>query len=188
MHALLRVSHWINVLNDRIGQAMSWLTLAMVLLGAYNATTRKLSHAIGVDLSSNTYIETQWYLFSLIFLWSAGYALRHNVHVRVDVIFDRVGPRARAWIDLVGTVVFLIPFCVLLIWVSTPYVQASWQVLEQSPDPGGLPRYLIKTAIPLAFVLLLLQAFSQLVRLVATLRGIDTTTEGDLYEKREVEL
>lgn len=188
MQTLLRLSHWINALNDRVGRALSWLTLLMVLLGVYNATTRKLSHAIGVDLSSNTYIEAQWYLYSLVFLWAAAYALRHNVHVRVDVIFERLSARGKAWVDLLGTLLFLVPFCLLMIWVSLPYVHASWSVLEQSPDPGGLPRYLIKTAIPIAFVLLLLQAFSQVVRLVATLRGIDTSAEGELYEKHEAEL
>lgn len=186
MKTLLTLSRWIDRANDRIGLALSWLTLVMVLLGVYNATTRKLSQVLGVDLSSNTYIEAQWYLYSLVFLWAAAYALRHNIHVRVDIVFERLGLRARAWVDLLGTLLFLVPFCLLMLWVSLPYVTASWSILEQSPDPGGLPRYLIKSAIPIAFGLLLLQAFSQAVRLVAVLRGLDSGAT--LYRKPDAEL
>lgn len=172
MQTLLRIGGYIDRLNDRIGVAMSWLVLIMVLMGVYNAVTRKLSQTIGIDLSSNSYIEGQWYLFSLVFLWCGAYALRNGVHVRVDIIYSRLSLRGRAWIDLLGTVLFLIPLCLLILWVSIPYAADSWRILEDSPDPGGLPRYLIKSAIPIAFVLLLLQALSELVRNIAQIRGI----------------
>ncbi len=171
MRTLLRIGEWIDRFNQWVGSMISWLVLLMVLLGVYNAVTRKLSHTIGVDLSSNAYIEGQWYMFSLVFLWGAAYTLKHGGHVRVDVIFSRVSERSRAWIDILGTLVFLIPFCLVVLWISVPYAADSWRIFEQSPDPGGLPRYLIKSAIPVAFVLLLVQALSELAKRVAYLRG-----------------
>jgi len=140
------------------------MTILMIALGALNAVGRYLSR-IGLDLASNAYIEAQWYLFSLVFLLGAAAALREDAHVRVDVIYGRLSRRVRNWIDLWGTFVFLIPFCVFAIAVSVPTVIDSWRELEVSPDPGGLPRYPIKTLIPIAFVLLLLQGMAQAVRL-----------------------
>ncbi|AEB11051.1 TRAP transporter small permease subunit [Marinithermus hydrothermalis] len=172
MQTLLRVSRAIDALNERIGRLMYWLVLFMVVIGVYNAVTRKLGQYTGVSLSSNAYLELQWYLFSLLFLWGAAYTLKHNAHVRVDVIYAQLSSRKRAWIDLLGAVFFLIPFSLLVIWVSWPMVSNSWAVLEVSPDPGGLPRYPIKTAIPVAFVLLLLQGVSEAIKRVAVLRGV----------------
>ncbi len=177
MQTLLRVSRAIDALNERIGQLMYWLVLFMVLIGVYNAVTRKLGQYTGVSLSSNAYLELQWYLFSLLFLWGAAYTLKHNAHVQVDVIYAQLSARKRAWIDLLGAVFFLIPFSLLVIWVSWPMVSNSWAVLEVSPDPGGLPRYPIKTAIPVAFVLLLLQGVSEAIKRVAVLRGVLTVEE-----------
>ncbi|MCB1870804.1 MAG: TRAP transporter small permease subunit [Gammaproteobacteria bacterium] len=178
MHSLLRISQAIDRINNRIGVLLSWLVLIMVLVGVYNAVTRKLSHAIGVDLSSNMYIEAQWYLFSLVFLWAGAYALRNGVHVRVDVIYSRLSAKSKAWIDTLGTLLFLLPLCVLVLWVSTPYALDSWRILEGSPDPGGLPRYLIKSAIPVGFLLLLLQGLAELVRNVAVLRSVLSVEHG----------
>ena len=139
MQQLLKLSQAIDRLNNRIGLLLSWLLLIMVLLGVYNAVTRKLSQSAGIDLSSNMYIEAQWYLFSLVFLWAGAYALHHGVHVRVDILYSRMAPRSRAWVDILGTLFFLLPLCLLIIWVSTPYALDSWRILEDSPDPGGLP-------------------------------------------------
>lgn len=177
MQQLLKLSQAIDRLNNRIGLLLSWLLLIMVLLGVYNAVTRKLSQSAGIDLSSNMYIEAQWYLFSLVFLWAGAYALRHGVHVRVDILYSRMAPRSRAWVDILGTLFFLLPLCLLIIWVSTPYALDSWRILEDSPDPDGLPRYLIKSAIPVGFILLLLQGLSELVRNIAILRGLTTAEE-----------
>lgn len=167
----LRIASRIDRTNEWIGRVVYWLTLFMVLVGAYNALVRYLDRFTGLGLSSNTYIELQWYMFSLVFLLGAAYTLKHDAHVRVDVLFSRLGPRGQAWINLLGTVLFLIPFCVLVLWTSWPTVSNSWLVSETSPDPGGLPRYPIKTAIPAAFVLLMLQGVSLAIKQVAVLRG-----------------
>jgi TRAP-type mannitol/chloroaromatic compound transport system permease small subunit len=135
------------------------------------ALTRYTSRRLGLTLNLTPVSEAQWYLFSLVFLLGAAYALRHDVHVRVVVLYERLGARARAWVDLLGTVVFLVPFSAMMLWVTFPAVRASWQIRETSPDPGGLPRYPIKALILVAFVLLILQAVSQLVKSVDTIRG-----------------
>ena len=157
-------------MNAWIGRLVSYLTLAMVLVGAYNAIVRYLGRYIGLNLSSNAYIELQWYMFSLIFLLGAAYTLRRDGHVRVDVLYSRASPRTRAIVDIVGMVLFLIPFSLFVLWSSWPSVRNSWKVLEGSPDPGGLPRYPIKTVILVAFGLLLLQAIAEIVRRIWQLR------------------
>lgn len=167
----LRIATRIDRTNEWIGRIVYWLTLVMVLIGAYNALVRYLDRYTGLGLSSNTYIELQWYLYSLVFLLGAAYTLKHNAHVRVDVLFVRLSPRGRAWINLLGTILFLIPFCALVLWTSWPAVRNSWIVGEMSPDPGGLPRYPIKAVIPLAFLLLMIQGVSLAIKQVAVLRG-----------------
>ena len=161
----------VDAVTERVGQAVSWLVLAMVLIGAYNAVARYLGRGIGVNLSSNAYLEAQWYLFSLIFLMGAAYTFKHDNHVRVDVLYGRMSRRGKLWINLIGTVVFLLPFSFFTLWVSWPSVQNSWRVLEGSPDPGGLPRYPIKSMILVAFALLALQGVAEVVRGVALLRS-----------------
>ncbi len=170
MRTLLRIAHRIDRTNEWIGRAVYWLTLVMVGVGAYNALVRYLDRFTGLGLSSNTYIELQWYMYSLIFLLGAAYTLKHNAHVRVDVLFTRLTPRGRAWVNLGGALLFLLPFCILVIWTSWPTVHNSWAVLEVSPDPGGLPRYPIKTVIPIAFILLFLQGVSLAIKQIAFLR------------------
>lgn len=155
---------FVDRLTDRLGRFVSWLVLLMVLIGAYNAIVRYLGRFTGTNLSSNLYLELQWYLFSLIFLLGAGYALKENAHVRVDVIYGRLGRRARAWINVIGSVFMLIPFCVFVLWVSWPAIRNSWAIREVSPDPGGLPRYPLKTVIIVCFVLLLAQGTAELLK------------------------
>jgi TRAP-type mannitol/chloroaromatic compound transport system permease small subunit len=171
VHAWLRCAHAIDALNERIGRGVTWLAVAMVLVGASNAVARYAGLRLGVRLSSNAYIELQWYLSSLLFLLAAAYTLKHDRHVRVDVFYARWPARVRAWVDLLGIVFFLVPFCVAGLWVSWPAVRRSWAILERSPDPGGLPRYPIKAAILLGFLLLLLQGIAEGVRRIAYLRG-----------------
>lgn len=158
-------------LTRALGRFVSWFVLIMVLIGAYNALVRYLGRFTGTNLSSNLYLELQWYLFSLIFLLGAGYALKENAHVRVDVLYGRLGRRARAWIDTVGSLVMLLPFCVFMLWVSWPSVHNSWSIREVSPDPGGLPRYPLKAVILVCFVLLLAQALAQLAKDLRVLRA-----------------
>jgi len=174
MRLALRIAALIDRLTERIGLAVSWLSLAMILVGAYNTIVRYSGRFLGWNLSSNLYLELQWYLFSLIFLLGAAYTLRQNAHVRVDVLYDRFSPRTKAWVDLVGSLVFLIPFCVFGLIVSWPAVASSWAIREASSDPGGLPRYPIKTVILVAFALLILQAISEVIHRIAFLKAYET--------------
>lgn len=170
MRRLLRLSAAIDRANDRIGAAIQWLVLLMVLVGAFNALARYATRYTGISLSSNAYLDLQWYMFSLIFLLGAAYGLNRDVHVRVDVLYSRLSVRGRAWIDLAGSVLFLLPFCAMMLWVSWPTVRNSWAVLEASPDPGGLPRYPIKTLILISFFLLFLQGVSQSIKQIECIR------------------
>jgi TRAP-type mannitol/chloroaromatic compound transport system permease small subunit len=172
MHRLLRVAYGIDRFSERTGRGLYWLTLIMVLLGAGNAVVRYLDRYTGLGIGSNLFYELQWYLFAALFLLGGAYVLRHNAHVRVDVFYSRLSPRGKAWVNLLGTVLFLIPFCTLMIWTSWPAVRNSWLLREMSPDPGGLPRYPIKTVVPVAFALLLLQGAAVLIKQVAVIKGI----------------
>ncbi|MEM9290169.1 MAG: TRAP transporter small permease subunit [Acidobacteriota bacterium] len=168
----------VDAFHDWVGRAMGWLVLLMVLLGAFNAVARYAGRSLGRDLSSNGYLEAQWYLFSAIFLLAAAYGLRRNAHVRVDVLYGRLSSRWRHWIDLVGSLLLLLPFCLFAIWSSWPSLLASWRILEQSPDPGGLPRYPLWALIPIAFAMLALQGFAEVIRNLAALRGIELKSNG----------
>ena len=179
METWLKLARAIDQLNLAIGRLVYWLVLLMVGLGAYNAIVRYLDRYTGLGLSSNFYLELQWYLFSLIFLLGAAYALQRDAHVRVDVFFGRLSSRGRAWINLLGTVLFLLPFCGLMLWVSWGWVVNSWVVREVSPDPDGLPRYPLKAMLPVAFVLLALQGCSFLIHQIARLRQCEAETHED---------
>jgi TRAP-type mannitol/chloroaromatic compound transport system permease small subunit len=172
MQRWLAIARTIDRVTDWVGRSVSWLVLAMVMIGAYNAVARYLGRFLGVNLSSNLYLELQWYLFSILFLLGAAYALRHNVHVRVDVLSSRLALKWRSWINILGTVLFLIPFSVLALWLSWPSVRNSWAVREASPDPGGLARYPLKTVILICFALLVLQGMAELIKEIAKLRGV----------------
>ncbi len=148
MRGLLRVAGAIDRGTSAIGRLCSWLALLMVLVGAYNAVVRYLGRWVGSGLSSNAYIEAQWYMFSLLFLLGAAWTLRDESHVRVDVLYGRLSPKKKAWIDLLGVLLFLLPFCAFAIASSWPALEASWAVREGSPDPGGLARYPLKTLLP----------------------------------------
>lgn len=171
MGPLLTLARGIDRLNDAVYAAIRWLTLAMIVVGALNALARYLTRYTGVALSSNAWFDLQWYMFSIIFLLGAAYGLNHDVHVRVDVMYSRATPRLRAWIDIAGTVLFIMPFCVMMLVTSWPAVRNSWMVREGSPDPGGLARYPVKTLLLVCFTLLLLQALSQVIKRGAQLAG-----------------
>lgn len=165
-----RLASIIDALNERVGRFASWLVLAVVLLGTWNAVARYITRYTALNLSSNAFLELQWYLFSAIFLLGGAYTLKRDEHVRVDVFHASLHPRRRAKIDLAGTIVFLIPFCLFVLWTSWAPVVNSWRILERSPDPGGLPRYPVKMLIPLGFVLVFLQAMALLIRRWAEVR------------------
>lgn len=161
-----RLSLRINQLNERVGQAVSWLTTALVGLVCFDVVTRYLVNDTKIWI-----MELEWHLFALIFLLGAGYALKHDRHVRVDLFYARFSKRDQALVDLVGTLVLLIPWCLLLIVVSTRYAVTSYLDGETSADPGGLPaRFIIKSSISLGIFLLLLQAVAQAIDAVFILR------------------
>ncbi|MFB6097929.1 MAG: TRAP transporter small permease subunit [Salinibacter sp.] len=186
MDRWLRWARYIDRMNEWIGRGLYWLTLGMVGVGTFNALARYLGKYLGAGLSSNMWIEMQWYLFSLVFLIGAAYTLKYDDHVRVDVLYSRLSRRGQAWINVLGTILFLVPFCTVVLWHSVPFVVKSWQTLEMSPDPGGLPRYPIKTAIPVALVLVMLQGVALLIREIAVLRGHEVTEPSERESRPRV--
>jgi TRAP-type mannitol/chloroaromatic compound transport system permease small subunit len=169
MRVLLRLSAWIDALIELIGRLLPWIVTLMIAIGFLNVVLRYFGRFMGRTLSSNAYIEAQWYLFSILFFLGFGYILKHNLNVRVDFLYSSWSTRRRAWVDLLGTLLFLIPFCLLGIYVTINPVVFSWRFQEISPDADGLPRYPIKAMIIVAFVLLLLQALSQAIKYAAVL-------------------
>jgi TRAP-type mannitol/chloroaromatic compound transport system permease small subunit len=171
VRGLLRLSRGIDAFTEFIGNVTIWLVPVVVAVGVWNVSNRYIGRAIGQTLGSNVYIETQWYIFSVIFLLGAAYALKHGEHVRVDVFYGKMSPIGKARVDLFGTLFFLIPFCILLIYFTIPYVQFAWNIREGSPDPGGLPRYPLKAFILVSPVLLIIQGISEAIKNLAVLTG-----------------
>lgn len=167
MRSLLGLSRLIDALNERIGRAVYWLVLIAVLVSAGNALMR-----YSFNLSSNAWLEIQWYLFSAIFLLAAGYTLKHNAHVRIDVLAGRLSARGHAVIDIVGGLLFLMPMAVIILYLSWPMVVDSYATQELSSDAGGLIRWPVKILIPIGFALLALQGVSEIVKRIAFLRGL----------------
>ncbi len=164
MKSLLRFARAIDSLQERLGHSVYWLMLIMVAVGTFNAIARYMGRSLGRDLSSNAYLELQWYLFGIMFLFGGAYTLKKDAHVRVDVLYDRMSARTRAWVNILGHLLFLLPFCVVMLWMSWNPVLDSWSRLEVSRDPGGLPRYLIKSIIPIGFLFLLLQGMAEIIK------------------------
>jgi TRAP-type mannitol/chloroaromatic compound transport system permease small subunit len=161
---LLPAARAIDRLNEMVGRGVIWLVLVSVLISAGNALAR-----YGLNMSSNAWLEIQWYLFSLVFMLAAGYTLKHNGHVRIDVVYGRLSPRGRAWIDLVGHLLFLLPMAALIAWLGWSGFHTSYRIGEISPDAGGLLRWPVKLAIPLGFLLLALQGVAEALRRAAFL-------------------
>ena len=176
---LLKFSQFIDNGADKLGWLSNWLVLLTIGVGFFNVVARYMGSFIGVQLSSNALLELQWYLFSLTFLLGFVYILRHGENVRVDFLYTNMSEKKRALVDFVGTVLFLIPFCLLGIWVTiNPVLQSwgrlsdgSWGTWEISSDANGLPRAPIKTMVPIALLLLLLQSISQAIKYLAVLLG-----------------
>jgi TRAP-type mannitol/chloroaromatic compound transport system permease small subunit len=166
MKPVLALCRAIDALNERVGRAVYWLVLAAVIVSAGTAFSR-----YAFSVSSNAWLELQWYLFSLVFLLAAGYTLRHDGHVRVDVLYSRLSSRARAAVDVLGGLTMLLPMTLLIAWLSWHTFQLSFEVREMSPDAGGLPRWPVKLAVPLGFALLALQGVSETVKRIAFLAG-----------------
>jgi TRAP-type mannitol/chloroaromatic compound transport system permease small subunit len=176
MRFLLACSRWIDAANERVGRAAAWLVLACVAISAGNAVAR-----YGFNVSSNAFLEIQWYLYSIVYLCAAGYALKHNAHVRVDIASARFSARTRAWIDLFGGLFMLLPAAAILLWFGWTAFLDSYSIGELSPDAGGLPRWPIKFVVPLAFFLLILQGASESIKRIAFLRGLTAREEGERH-------
>ena len=167
MTSLLRFSSAIDTLNEWIGKAAAWLGLVAVLICTATATAR-----YALNIGSNAWLEIQWYLNAAVWLLVAAWTLKRNDHVRIDVIAGRLGPRAQAWIDIVGSVLMLMPAVVIIAWYSWPSLVNSIHVNEYSSDPGGLIRWPVRIIIPIAFTMLALQGLSELIKRVAFLKGL----------------
>lgn len=174
MRWYLKFTAIVDDLSEALGRLVSWTALVMVFVGSWNAVTRYFSRQTGIDFHANALQDTQWYLFSAMFLLGAAYTLKRDEHVRVDVIYHRLSVKTRLWITLAGHVLFLVPFCCVVIWASWPLVADSWRILEGSPDPGGLPRYVVKTMIPIGFFLLLLQGLAEIVKTSRSIKNAAT--------------
>ncbi len=180
MQGLLALSHRIDVLNERIGKVCDWLVLWACVVSAANAMVR-----YAYDISSNAWLELQWYMFAVIVMFGASYTLKKNEHVRVDIWYMTLSERGQVWVDIVGIVLFLLPACAVLGWLSWPFFMQSYAVLEHSSNAGGLVRWPIKLVIPVGFALVFLQGLSELIKRIAMLNGHQTDVS--LHYERPVQ-
>lgn len=182
MAPLLALSRLIDRFTAWVGRWVAWLVLAAVLISAINAAVRKL-----FNTSSNAYLEIQWYLFAAVFLLAAGYTLMRQEHVRIDVISGRFSKRTQIWIDIVGLVFFVLPLVFTVIRLSLPLVIRAYEMNEYSSNAGGLIRWPVFAVLPLGFLLLGIQAVSELIKRIAFLRGLipDPTQKGQAKSAEE---
>jgi TRAP-type mannitol/chloroaromatic compound transport system permease small subunit len=169
LNKLLKIAQTIDLVSEWIGRVTYWFVLAMVGVGVWNVIGRYLGKLIGQNLTSNSLIELQWYLFDIVFFLGAAYTLKKDNHVRVDLFYKDLKPEKKAIINLIGISLFLIPFCLMIIYYSWDYVINSWEIKEVSPDDGGLIRYPLKTMIILSPILLIIQGISEAIKNIAIL-------------------
>ncbi|PKO93670.1 MAG: sugar transporter [Betaproteobacteria bacterium HGW-Betaproteobacteria-10] len=167
MTLLLKLSQLIDWINERVGKGAFWLILLMTIISASNATYRFIFND-----SSNGLLEIQWYLFAAVFLLCSPYTLQKNEHVRIDVVSSNFSPRGLAIIDIIGTLFFLLPMVVTVVWLSLPLVAESYKINEYSSNAGGLLRWPVKILLPIGFTLLALQGISELIKRIAFLAGM----------------
>ncbi len=167
MGALLALSRLIDRINETLGKAVSWLILVAVLVSAGNAIIRKV-----FNVSSNAWLEMQWYLFGAAFMFAAAYTLKQNEHIRIDLLYTAVSRRKQHWIDLIGHVFFLMPMTILMIWLLIPYVALSFRSGEMSTNSGGLILWPAKAILLIGFVTLAAQGLSEIVKKIAVMRGL----------------
>jgi TRAP-type mannitol/chloroaromatic compound transport system permease small subunit len=184
MQALLKFSKAVDWLNAQIGKYVIWLILASTVISAINAIIRK-----AFNMSSNAYLEVQWYLFAAAFLLAAGYTLLHGEHVKIDVISGRLSKRGQIWIDVFGFIFFLTPVCLAVLWYGIPFFLQGYRSGEMSSNAGGLIRWPVYLMMPLGFALLLLQGWSELIKRIAFLKGlIEDPTAKKIEKTAEEEL
>ncbi|OJY28660.1 MULTISPECIES: TRAP transporter small permease subunit [Gemmobacter] len=167
MKSLLAVSAAIDRINEFIGKSVMWLILVAVIISAANAIVRK-----AFSTSSNAWLEMQWYLFGAAFLLAAAYTLKQNEHVRIDIVYGLWSRRVQHWIDLLGHLLFLMPFVLLMVWYLVPYVQRSVRIGEVSTNSGGLILWPAKALLLAGFVLLAFQGVSEIIKKIAVMRGV----------------
>ena len=177
MRALLAFSRAVDAVNERFGRVADWMVLGACVVSAGNALSR-----YGLSWSSNAWLEAQWYLFAGTVMLGAAYTLNRNQHVRVDLVYGSVSPRAKLWIDVFGIIFFLLPGMVLLVWMTWPFFWESFIRDEGSPNAGGLIRWPVKILLPLGFALVSIQGLSELVKRIAALRGIDDPATAHIAE------
>ena len=164
-----RIANFLSSLNEIVGRATAWLTTILVVFMCFDVVRRYL-----FNQTAGWITELEWHLFALIFLLGAGYTLKHDKHVRVDLFYAKFSSKQKAWVNLLGTLLFLIPWCWIIIASSYYYAHNAYLINEASPDPGGLPaRYIIKFSITLGFILLLLQAIALIIESLLTIAGKD---------------
>ena len=166
MQHLLTLSRLIDALNERLGRVASWMVVGACLISAANAMSR-----YAFDISSNAWLEIQWYLFAGIVMLGASYTLKMNEHVRVDILYTHLSERGKEWLDLVGTAVFLVPSMLVIAWYSIPFFELSWHTQEISGNAGGLIRWPVKILVPIGFTLVAVQGISEIIKRAAALRG-----------------
>ena len=167
MQALLKFSKAVDWLNTQVGKYAIWLILAATVVSGVNAVIRKV-----FNMSSNAYLEVQWYFFAASFLLAAGYTLLNNEHVRIDVVSSHLSKRGQMWVDIIGFTFFLTPICAAVLWYGIPFFLQGLRSGEMSPNAGGLIRWPVYAMIPLGFTLLLLQGWSELIKRFAFLQGL----------------
>jgi len=167
LRGLLKLSDWIDRLNEKFGVVANYMVLLACVISAGNAASRYL-----FSESSNGWLEVQWYLFAGMVLLGGPYTLKMNEHVRVDLVYGMVSERTRIWIDIVCGVLFLLPICVILIYFTWPWFVESWRLGEESPNAGGLIRWPVKLVLPVGFALMVLQGISELIKRVAALEHV----------------
>ena len=167
MRGLLKFSNAVDWLNAQVGKWVIWLILGSTIISAINALVRKI-----FNVSSNAYLEVQWYLFAGAFLLAAGYTLLNGEHVKIDVVSSHLSKRKQIWIDIIGFTFFLMPMCMIILWFGTPFFLQGYRSGEMSSNAGGLIRWPVYALMPIGFALLMLQGLSELVKRIAFLRGL----------------
>jgi len=166
MTALLKLSRAIDSLNERLGKTVAWAIVVAILVSAINAIIRRV-----FGVSSNAWLELQWYLFGAVFMLCSPWTLKVNEHIRIDIISNTLSKRTRNWIDLLGHIFFLFPFVAIMLWLCVPYFQKSYLSGEVSSNAGGLLIWPAKGLILLGFFFLGLQWLSELIKRIAVIRG-----------------
>jgi TRAP-type mannitol/chloroaromatic compound transport system permease small subunit len=184
MRALLKFSNAVDWLNAQIGKYVIWLILASTVISGVNAVVRK-----AFNMSSNAFLEIQWYLFAAAFLLAAGYTLLNGEHVKIDVVSSRFSKRTQIWLDVIGFTLFLTPLCLTILYYAIPFFLRGYHSGEMSSNAGGLIRWPVYAMIPLGFGLLLLQGLSELIKRIAFLVGlIEDPTAKKVEKSAEEEL